>query len=78
MNTIEIILAQMSKIYKPQRQFLVILLTTWMCLRGKANFRLVVIAILMKRPIHAGFAVTLILLSSTAWVLLKSATVTTH
>jgi hypothetical protein len=36
---IKFILAQMSNIYKPQRQFIIILLTTMMCLRGKANFR---------------------------------------
>jgi hypothetical protein len=35
----KIIIAQMSNVYKPQRQFIIILFTTLMCLRGKANFR---------------------------------------
>jgi len=39
MNRIELIFNQMSKVYKPQRKFLMILLTTLMCFRGKANFR---------------------------------------
>ncbi len=29
----------MSNVYKPQRQFIIILFTTLMCFRGKANFR---------------------------------------
>jgi hypothetical protein len=29
----------MSNVYKPQRQFIIILLTTLMCFRGKVNFR---------------------------------------
>jgi len=33
------ILEQMSSVKKTQRQFLVVVLTGLMCLRGKANFR---------------------------------------
>jgi len=39
MNQIKLILAQMSNVYKPQRQFFLALMTTLMCFRGKANFR---------------------------------------
>ncbi|MCK5716246.1 MAG: transposase [Thiomargarita sp.] len=39
MITIELILTRMSKICQPQRKFVMNLLTTLMCLRGKANFR---------------------------------------
>lgn len=39
MPLVEIILQQMSKISKPQRKFLIIVLTTLMYLPGKANFR---------------------------------------
>jgi hypothetical protein len=38
-NQIEFIIAQMSNVYKPQRQFFLVLMTTLMCFRGKANFR---------------------------------------
>jgi len=62
---IKFILAQMSNISKPQRQFFIVLMATLMCFRGKANFRMVAIATLMKKPTHVGFVVTLILLSST-------------
>ncbi len=39
MNRIKLILAQMSNVYKPQRQFFLVLMTTLMCFRGKAHFR---------------------------------------
>lgn len=38
MNRIKLIFNQMDKVYQPQRKFLMILLTSLMCLRGKANF----------------------------------------
>lgn len=39
MNLLEAILEQMSSLSKAQRQFVVVVLTGLMCLRGKANFR---------------------------------------
>ena len=39
MSIIETVLRQMSSVSTPQRKFMIVLLTTWMCLRGKANFR---------------------------------------
>ncbi len=75
---IKFILAQMSKVYKPQRQFIIILLTTFMCLRGKANFRMVDIVTVTKRPTHVGFVVILILLSSITSVLNQSVIMITH
>jgi hypothetical protein len=36
---IETLLAQMSSLSTAQRKFMKVLLTTWMCLRGKATFR---------------------------------------
>jgi len=39
MNLLETILEQMSSVKKAQRKFLIIVLTSFMCLRGKANFR---------------------------------------
>jgi hypothetical protein len=39
MSIIETVLHQMSSVSTPQRKFMTVLLTTWMCLRGKAHFR---------------------------------------
>ena len=39
MNLLETILEQMSSVNKAQRKFIVVVLTSLMCLRGKANFR---------------------------------------
>lgn len=39
MNLLETILEKMSSVNKAQRQFLIVVLTSLMCLRGKANFR---------------------------------------
>lgn len=39
MTLIETVLSHMSSVAKPQSKFVIILLTTLMCLRGKANFR---------------------------------------
>jgi hypothetical protein len=39
MSIIETVLRQMSSVSTPQRKFMTVLLTAWMCLRGKANFR---------------------------------------
>lgn len=39
MSLLEIILEQMSSVSKTQRQFLVVVLTSLMCLQSKANFR---------------------------------------
>jgi hypothetical protein len=39
MSIIETILRQMSSVSTPQRKFMIVLLTTWMCLRGRANYR---------------------------------------
>jgi hypothetical protein len=39
MSIIETVLRQMSSVSTPQRKFMMVLLTTWMCLRGKATFR---------------------------------------
>ncbi|BAP55652.1 hypothetical protein THII_1355 [Thioploca ingrica] len=39
MSLLETILEPMSNVNKAQRQFIVVVLTSLMCLRGKANFR---------------------------------------
>jgi hypothetical protein len=39
MCLIETVLRQMSGIPAPQRKFITVLLTTWMCGRGKVNYR---------------------------------------
>jgi Transposase DDE domain len=39
MSIIETVLHQMSSVSTPQRKFIIVLLTTLMCLRGKANYR---------------------------------------
>lgn len=39
MCLIETVLRQMSGIRAPQRKFITVLLTTWMCVRGKVNYR---------------------------------------
>jgi hypothetical protein len=39
MSILKSVLSPMSGISKPQRQFVVVLLSTLMCRRGKANFR---------------------------------------
>lgn len=39
MPIIETVLHQMSSVSTPQRKFMTVLLMTWMCLRGKVNYR---------------------------------------
>ncbi|MBE0507750.1 MAG: hypothetical protein IBX50_13750 [Marinospirillum sp.] len=39
MEIVNTVLQKMSSVRKPQRQFMLMLLPLWLCLRGRANFR---------------------------------------
>ncbi len=69
MTLVDVVLSRLSSVAKPQSKFEIILLTTLMCLRGKANFRnLSRYEILMKKLTPGGSGKTSTLSSSTVLV----------